>query len=145
MYGDPVTLARITVSRPLEWMDTDAAGIWHHSTAIRFIEHAELVLHQQLGVVDMTFGATPRVRFEIDFSSPVRFGDDVATTIAVATVGRTSVTYEFTLDGPRGQVAKGLMVTVVIDDEGRAQEVPAALRDALLQGGDQADAGGVSG
>ncbi len=83
-------------------MDTDAAGICHHSTAIRFIGHAELVVHQHLGVVDMTFGATPRVRFEIDFSSPVRFGDDVATTIAVATVGPPP--------SPRSSPARGRVV-----------------------------------
>jgi len=41
-------------------MDTDAAGFWDHSTAIRWIEEAEAELHGRLGIIPETFGATPR-------------------------------------------------------------------------------------
>ena len=51
----------ITIKRRVEWMDTDAAGIWYHSTVIRWAEDAEAELHRQLGIVQRTFGATPRV------------------------------------------------------------------------------------
>lgn len=128
--------ARITVTRPLEWMDTDAAGIWHHSTLIRFLEQAELELHRRLGIVDLTFGFTPRVRLEIDFRQPVRFGDDVTTTLTAARIGRTSMDYDFVLEGPRGLVAEGKLVTVLIDGEGAPREVPDDLRRALLDGGE---------
>lgn len=128
--------AQITVTRPLEWMDTDAAGIWHHSTAIRFLEHAELELHRRIGIVDLTFGVTPRVRLEIDFRRPVLFGDDVQTTLAVARVGRTSITYDFALDGPRGRYAEGKMIAVLIDGDSEPREVPDELRAALTGRGD---------
>lgn len=122
--------ASITVHRPLEWMDTDAAGIWHYSTVIRFTEHAELLLHDRLGVADETFGRTPRAHVEFDFLRPVRFGDTVATTLTVARVGRTSISYEVVLDGPEGRFATGQVVTVLAD-EGTPVEVPEHLRQVL--------------
>lgn len=122
--------ASITVRRPLEWMDTDAAGIWHYSTAIRFTEHAELLLHEQLGVAGWTFGRTPRAHVEFDFTRPVRFGDTVATTLTVDRVGRTSITYAVELAGDDGPYATGRVVTVLADD-GAPVAVPADLREAL--------------
>lgn len=126
--------AALTVRRPLEWMDTDAAGIWHYSTIIRFAEHAELELHQHLGVADRTFGRTPRAHVEFDFVAPVRFGDTVATTITVASVGRTSIAYDIELTGPDVTFARGRIVTVLIDAPG-GQPTPVEddLRALLLQ------------
>lgn len=127
----------ITIERPLEWMDTDAAGIWHYSTAIRFVEHAEMELHRQLGIIGCTFGSMPRAHVEFDFVRPVRFGDVVRTTVSVVAVGRSSVTYELTLAGEAGTCATGRIVTVLIDDDGDAMPLPDPLRTALAGvGGD---------
>jgi acyl-CoA thioester hydrolase len=125
--------ASISIDRPLEWMDTDAAGIWHYSTVIRFAEHAELELHTRLGIAERTFGMTPRARIEFDFLSPVRFGDVVTTTLTVASVGRTSIVYDLLLDGTDGAFARGRIVTVLTDAPGgRPTEVPDDLRVVLL-------------
>jgi acyl-CoA thioesterase FadM len=126
--------AQITVTRPLEWMDTDAAGIWHYSTTIRFVEHAELEMHRQLKVVEVTFGKTPRARMEMDFRSSVRFGDDVTTTLTVAEVGRTSIAYGFRLETSRGVAAEGRVVTVLVGPDARPIEVPDDVRAALTEG-----------
>lgn len=126
--------AQIRVTRPLEWMDTDAAGIWHYSTTIRFVEHAELEMHRQLKIVEVTFGKTPRARVEVDFRSSVRFGDDVTTTLTTTGVGRTSITYGFTLETPRGVAAEGRIVTVLIGPDARPIEVPDDVRTALVDG-----------
>lgn len=67
----------VTIRRRVQWIDTDAAGIWHHSLATRWAEEAEAELHRELGIIDETFGATPRVRTEFDFSDPLRFDDEV--------------------------------------------------------------------
>src|ERR687887_445643 len=53
--------ARVVLRRRIEWMDTDAAGIYHWTTVFRLAEAAEAALHTALGIVDLTFGATPRV------------------------------------------------------------------------------------
>ena len=129
--------ASIAVDRPLEWMDTDAAGIWHYSTVIRFAEHAELLLHERLGITGRTFGKTPRAHIEYDFVAPVRFGDTVTTTFTVSRVGRTSIAYDVVLsDGPAAEggriYARGAVVTVLTDEPGgRPIEVPDDLRAAL--------------
>ena len=124
-------MTAITIERRIEWMDTDAAGIWHYSTAIRFVEAAETELHRELGILDRTFGHTPRAHVEFDFHRTVRFDDLVATTLAVSRVGTTSVTYSVTMTCQGDPVASGQVVTVLIDEGGKPTPWPAQVREAL--------------
>lgn len=122
----------ISIRRRVHWMDTDAAGIWHHSTIIRWTEDAEAELHRRLGIIEETFGATPRVNLEYSFSRPLAFDDEVDITLEVTALGDTSVTYGVTvvLDGE--SVATGRMTAVLIDREtGKRRSWPAHLRQAL--------------
>jgi len=122
----------ITVQRRLQWMDTDAAGVWHHSVIIRWAEEAEAELHRKLGIVEETFGATPRVRTEFDFGMPLRFDDLVDVTITVTAVGNTSVTYDVEATSGSAEVARGRVVAVFIDRvSGEKRAWPDALRAAL--------------
>lgn len=54
----------------IEWIDTDAAGIYHNSTIVRFVEAAEASLMDERGLHGY-FPAAPRVRYEVDFESPL--------------------------------------------------------------------------
>ena len=83
--------ARVVLQRRIEWMDTDAAGIYHWTTAFRLAEAAEAALHTALGIADFTFGATPRVAVSASFTRPLRFNDLVDVALAVEAIGRTSV------------------------------------------------------
>ena len=85
--------ARIVLRRRIEWIDTDAAGIYHWTTAFRLAEAAEAALHTALGIADRTFGVTPRVSVAAEFQRPLRFNDPVEVELAVAAVGRSSVRY----------------------------------------------------
>ena len=60
----------------IEWIDTDAAGIYHNSTVTRLVEAAEAALVRERGL-DGYFPVAPRVRFEADFEAPLCFGQDV--------------------------------------------------------------------
>lgn len=121
-----------TIERRVQWMDTDAAGIWHHSTLVRWAEEAEAELHRQLGIIGETFGATPRVHVEFDYFLPLRFDELVRLTLVVADLGRTSVTYEFDLVRGSERVASGKMIAVFIDRKtGAKREWPEPLRSAL--------------
>src|SRR6185295_3540339 len=82
--------ARVVLRRRIEWMDTDAAGIYHWTTVFR---PAEAALHTALGIADFTFGATPRVAVEATFARSLRFNDPVDVELAVTALGRTSVEY----------------------------------------------------
>jgi len=122
----------VTIRRRVQWIDTDAAGIWHHSLGTRWAEDAEAELHRELGIIDETFGATPRVRTEFDFSDPLRFDDEVDITLTVADVGDTSVTYDIEVMVDSKAVVRGRMIAVLIDREtGRKRSWPDHLRDAL--------------
>jgi acyl-CoA thioester hydrolase len=123
---DPATIA---LRRRIEWMDTDAAGIYHYTTVFRFAEAAEAAMHTALGIADRTFGATPRVGVAMDFKRSLRFNDEVEATLAVVAVGRSSVRYEFTLSGPHGVAAVGRLSACLVDRaSGRATPWPDDMR-----------------
>lgn len=128
---DATAPARIVVRRALDWMDTDAAGIWHWTAAFRHLEAAEHALHEALGIAELTFGSSPRVRVEVDFRSPVAFGDVVASSLAVESVGRSSITYGVRLRVGDRVAAAGRLVTVIVGDDGAAVAVPAVVRQRL--------------
>lgn len=122
----------ISIQRRVQWMDTDAAGIWHHSVVIRWTEEAEAELHRELGIIDQTFGATPRVRTEFEFHDVLHFDDVVDISLSVAGVGTTSVTYEVEVTRGSNVMARGELVAVLIDRaSGRKERWPEPLRQAL--------------
>jgi YbgC/YbaW family acyl-CoA thioester hydrolase len=123
--------AAITIERRIEWIDTDAAGIWHYSTAIRFVEAAEAELHRRLGIIDKTFGHIPRAHVEFDFHRTVRFDDVVQIALEVSAVGNTSVTYVVVMSCEGDPVAAGQVVAVLIDDAGKPTPWPGHVREAL--------------
>lgn len=105
----------------VEWIDTDAAGIYHNSTITRFVEAAEARLITDRSL-DGYFPSSPRVRYEVDFEAPLVFGQDVTTTVTVAHIGTASMRWEFEvwgeeIDGhPRRRAARGSYVVVHIGD-----------------------------
>lgn len=113
-------------------MDTDAAGIWHHSVIVRWTEEAEAEMHRQLGIIDETFGSTPRVRTEFEFGDVLRFDDVVDITLSIAALGKTSVTYRVEVSRDSTEVASGKMIAVFIDREtGEKRPWPEPLRAAM--------------
>ena len=114
--------AHVTIRRRVEWMDTDAAGIWHHSAVIRWAEDAEAQLHRNLGIVDRTFGSTPRVNVEYNFGTPLRFGDEVDVSLFVESIGETSITYGVKVERNGETLATGRTVTVFIDSSTGAKK-----------------------
>lgn len=142
--------ACVAVQRRIDWTDTDAAGIYHHSTVWRLVEAAEAVLHDRLGIRHETFGRTPRVRVSAAFRRPLAFWDLVDVTLTVAAVGRTAATYAFALHCRGELAAEGEIVTVLLDAaDGTTVAWPDAWRALLLEAGPQAperiDSGGAAG
>jgi acyl-CoA thioester hydrolase len=103
----------------VEWVDTDASGIYHNSTVTRFVEAAEAVLMRDRGLAGY-FPSAPRVRYEADFLAPLRFGQEATATVRLVRVGTSSMTWEFEVwgepydDQPRVLAARGRYVTVHI-------------------------------
>lgn len=124
-----------SIERRVQWMDTDAAGIWHHSVMTRWAEEAEAELHRHVGVLDETFGVTPRVRVEYDLAGSLRFDDLVSITLTIAELGNTSITYLIEVRKGDDLVASGKMIAVLIDGlTGQKKPWPEHLRRALEPG-----------
>lgn len=125
----------ISIQRRLQWLDTDAAGVWHHSVAIRWAEEAEAELHRRLGIVDETFGATPRVRVAFDFTGSLVFDDLVDITLTVTKLGETSITYLIEILHGEEPIASGTMIAVFIDRQsGLKEKWPDHIRRLLGSG-----------
>jgi acyl-CoA thioester hydrolase len=130
--------ARVVLRRRIEWMDTDAAGIYHWTTVFRLAEAAEAALHTALGIADFTFGATPRVAVQASFARPLRFNDPVEVALTVTRLGRSSVDYALAIEGEEGRAAEGSVKTCLIDREtGRAIPWPDEVRAKLSAAGAQ--------
>ena len=127
-----------TISRRIEWIDTDAAGIYHWTTVFRLAEAAEAALHTALGIADFTFGATPRVAVQASFARSLRFNDPVDVELAVTALGRTSVEYRLAVSLDGATAAEGSVKTVLIDrTTGRAVAWPDDVRAKLSSAGPQ--------
>ena len=124
----------------VEFGDIDKSGHYHNASVIRWLEAAEAIMHARLGIAERTFGFAPRVSVALEFHSRLGFMDEVAITLAVAHVGRTSVRYD--LEVCRGGVvaADGSVVTVYLPaGADRAQPWPDDIRELLREGGDATD------
>ncbi|GAA4237858.1 hypothetical protein GCM10022254_51410 [Actinomadura meridiana] len=106
----PATL-EVTIERRVEWPDTDASGHQHNSAIIRWVESAEAELLRRHDL-SWLFGRTPRVRHEVNFRGRLWFGEVVHTRVRVASLGRTSLRFEFEVRGPSGVAADGTVVVV---------------------------------
>ena len=131
--------ARIRIRHRVEWLDTDAAGIYHWSTVIRFAETAEAALHNALGITELTFGSTPRLAVSFQFTRPLRFNDEVTVDFAVEHVGRSSVRYGIVVSDDQGRLAAtGAITTCLVDASMSASRPwPEPVRAALTGAGAQ--------
>lgn len=128
--------ASVLIERRLAWEDTDASGHYHHGTVIRWVEEAEAVLQERLGL--SLFGRVPRVHYEVDYLARLWFGDRVEVTLEVAEVGRSSVRFLFEVRRGGEPAARGIMVAVNAPPDGDATEPwPPDVRKTLLESGPQ--------
>lgn len=104
--------------RRVEFRDTDAAGIVHFSAFFFWMESAEHELMRQVGLhvferhADGSEYSWPRVSVSCDYRATARFGDELDIAVRVASLGRTSVTYQFTFEHAGRSVAEGRVVAV---------------------------------
>ena len=134
-----------SITRRVEFHETDAAGIMHFSNFYRWMEVCEHEWFRATGLAMMSTTPEgvrlgwPRREASCGFVRPLRCGDVVRVTGSVADVGKTSVTYEFVFEKDRAgkwtEVARGRMSTVHVkqDSAGRmeAEPVPEKVRDVV--------------
>jgi 4-hydroxybenzoyl-CoA thioesterase/acyl-CoA thioester hydrolase len=105
------------ITRRIEFRDTDAAGIAHFSVFFNFMEEAEheflrrrglsVFMHDEIGAISW-----PRVAAKCDFTSAVRFEDELTIEVSIGRLGAKSVTYAFTMLCGERLVAQGEITAV---------------------------------
>src|SRR5436190_5816684 len=119
-----------TITRRVEFSETDLAGIMHFSNFFRFMETAEHDFYRRLGLKLVTKNPDgssigwPRVSATCDYKRPLRFEDEVDVMLRVAKKTDKSITYEFTFrkKGDADDAAQGAVTIVCCSfREGRMQ------------------------
>ena len=120
--------------------DIDQAGIVYYPRFIHYfhvameeffrhevgIDYARVLKEYRLG--------HPTVHLEVDFRRPLRYGDHIEVEVGIEEIGRTSVTWRYTVyrQGETELVAEGQVVTVNLNLETfRKTELPERLRERL--------------
>ena len=110
---------RATITRRIQWFDTDSSTKYHNTAPLRLMEEAEAALLDDLGIVKEVYGHLPRRHVTMEYYRPLRFWDQVEVTVEVVEVGTTSVTYSFEITRDGEVHADGRVVAVHIDDQGK--------------------------
>ncbi len=113
------------------WVDTDAGGRIHFTAAFRWAEAAEVALIRRLGLLDAGWGDYPRRKVEAEYLKVLRFEDELEIRLRVENVGRTSVTYAWTITKDGEPHVKGRHTVVHVDEEGRPEPLADAVRAIL--------------
>ena len=100
------------------WVDTDAGGRIHFTNAFRWAEVAETSLMRRIGMLD-GWGDFPRKHVEAEFHHVLRFDDEFDVRLRVEAVGRTSITYAWTLEREGEICVSGRHTVVNVDRDGR--------------------------
>jgi acyl-CoA thioester hydrolase len=127
--------ASVTVRRRIQWFDTDASRKYHNTAPLRLMEEAEAVLLDRVGLVREVYGWLPRAHISMDYLRPLHFWDEVEVGVEIDSVGRTSVTYTFSISHEGEVVARGRVVAVLIDEDAKPREWPEEWRRRLLESG----------
>lgn len=107
-----------SMTRVVEFCETDMAGIAHFSNFYRWMEQAEHAFFRSLGLTiahvkdDGTTIGFPRVSASCRFLSPAQFEDELTVRLEIQRIGVKSLTYEAIFSIGERLVAKGTLKTV---------------------------------
>jgi YbgC/YbaW family acyl-CoA thioester hydrolase len=132
---DSSKLSEFTVTRRVQFYETDAAGIVHFSWYLRYLEEAEHAMWRAAGLSIAPAGSEfgfPRVSVSSDYRAPLRFEDEFETTIRIIGMTDKSIRYAGVMKRGDTLVANLAMtivcVTKAADDTLRAAPLPTAVR-----------------
>jgi len=105
--------------RTVEFHETDAAGILHFINVLRYFEIAQTHYLKSVGLVlfdpDMNV-RWPVLNAECNFTSPLRFGDEVEIELRIKEIRSKTVTFSFVVvrdpDGAKQQAATGALLAI---------------------------------
>ena len=134
--------AEFSLTRQVEFHETDMAGIMHFANFFRWMEVCETAFYRSLGLPLISFLpgqviAWPRVNVSCAYRAPLRFNDTVVVKLFVRKITTRSVTYvfQFRKDGTLCATGEVTAVCVTADAQGKmaAQPIPADVRAQLQE------------
>lgn len=127
--------ASVVIRRRVQWFDTDSSTKYHNTAPLRYMEEAEAVLLDRLGIVREVYGRLPRAHVTVDYRRPLRFWDAIEVSLRVDAVGATSISYGFRISAGDELCAEGRVVAVLITDDGAPRRWPDEHRRLLEESG----------
>src|SRR4030095_3755801 len=125
--------ASIELNRRLRWADADAAGRLHFPRIFEIVEEAESELVRKIGwPMNRSMGYDfPRVNIECRFMRVLELDATFKLRLTAGKLGRTSIRYDYQVFDAVGELAIHGTMTLVVLQNGKPTEIPAALRAAL--------------
>lgn len=129
-----------TITRRVEFHETDLAGIVHFSNFFRYMEACEHDFARSLGFSLHPGGVPvigwPRVHAECDYKRPLRYEQEFTVQLLVREKKERAVHYDFRFRslGDSASLARGRMVAVcvgLVDGELKALPIPAAIASLI--------------
>ncbi|MDR0310454.1 MAG: acyl-CoA thioesterase [Acidobacteriota bacterium] len=126
----------IELKRIVRWSDADPAGIIYYPRIFDYVGECEWELLRSIGIRWEELKddyLLPRVHVECSYKKVLKVGAAITIRLWPEALGRTSIKYGFEvfLDEAPDQAAVYGSVTSVVVRDGRAAEIPAAVRAAL--------------
>jgi len=132
-----------SISRRVQFAETDMAGVVHFSNYFRWMEEVEHAFFRSVGlsVVMQHQGrdiSWPRVAVGCEYFGPLRFEDEVELRLRVMKVGEKSFTYEVDFVNAGHHVALGKVTSVccAVQPQGgfAAIAIPPEIKEKLAAG-----------
>lgn len=146
-------VSEFSITRTVEFAETDMAGIMHFSNYFRWMEACETAFLRSLGLPLVSFVpgqvvGWPRVSAKCDFRAPLRFGDTVEVRLYVKEIRTRAVVFLFQFRKlSKGKLEPDVLsqgelvcVSVTSDAKGKmvSQPIPAEYRGKLRMAPKQA-------
>ncbi len=134
--------SEFSITRQVEFHETDMAGIVHFTNFFRWMESCETAFYRSLGLPLISFVpgrivGWPRVNVSCAYRAPLRFNDTVEVKLFVKKLTPKSVTYLFQFRKDGALCASGEVTAVCVTDDGKggmmAQLIPADVRAQLAE------------
>jgi len=109
----------------VRYRDLDPLGHVNHVVHLSYFEHARTSYYEDvlgIGIKDMELML---VNIEIDYETPITYGDEVTAGVGVSEIGEKSMTMEYRIvaSGETAATGETVQVTVAEDEDGNHQPV----------------------
>ena len=134
--------SEFSLTRQVEFHETDMAGIMHFANFFRWMEVCETAFYRSMGLPLISFVpgqvvGWPRVNVSCSYRAPLRFNDSVVVKLWVKKLTVKSVTYvfQFRKDGLLCAAGEVTAVCVAADGQGgmASQPIPVDVRAQLQE------------